>query len=174
MLNKISVGFPIIVSKFEKHNVVKEQLLKFIDEQEICDVQNSVDRISRTDWYLQDRTPRKYFTFLENALTEHMRIVYNELNYPEFQYENYWFQQYYKSDTHVWHRHQKTFWSNVYYVELPIGTPPTVIMDPLDKNNIIVPDVSEGYILTFPSILLHCSPINTVDERKTVIAFNVN
>ena len=33
-------------------------------------------------------------------------------------------------------------------------------------------EVEEGTILTFPSWLIHSSPINTSDKTKTIISFN--
>ena len=54
----------------------------------------------------------------------------------------------------------------------PIDAPPTTIINPFD-NSIIVPEVTEGDILSFPGSVLHSSPKNHSNQRKTIIAFNI-
>ena len=39
--------------------------------------------------------------------------------------------------------------------------------------NKIAPPVSEGEILTFPSILLHESPASVSDKQRTIMSFNI-
>jgi hypothetical protein len=62
----------------------------------------------------------------------------------------------------------------VYYLELPTDGPKTVFKNPFNSEEIIYPDVKEGDILTFPSILEHCSPSNNSTHRKTIISFNID
>ena len=41
-------------------------------------------------------------------------------------------------------------------------------------NKIIEVMVEEGDILTFPSYLMHESPVNFCDENKIIISFNID
>jgi hypothetical protein len=172
-MQEIQIKFPIIITKLESHNRIKNTLLDLIDAESSSVINDSNDRISRTDWDINDMRLRNYMLYLQESLGPCMQEVYDRLNYPNFKIHNHWFQQYRTNDTHDWHRHETTFWANVYYLELPKGTPPTIFLDPLDSSKTIVPEVEEGDIITFPSILLHCSPQNLSSSRKTVIAFNV-
>jgi ectoine hydroxylase-related dioxygenase (phytanoyl-CoA dioxygenase family) len=80
--------------------------------------------------------------------------------------DNMWFQQYKKNDKHSWHTHGLSNFSNVYFVELPLKSLATEI---LNVNNL---NLKEGDLLTFPSHLYHRSPINKTNKRKTIISFN--
>ena len=96
-----------------------------------------------------------------------------------------WFNQYYANSgsDHPWHHHAegkltpyvknhcKDF-TNIYYVELDDKSLTTVLRVP-DTEEEIIPDVKEGQILTFSADILHKSPRNFTNSRKTVISFNV-
>ena len=62
--------------------------------------------------------------------------------------------------------------ASIYYVELPDESLITILKDP-DTGEEIIPDVKEGQILTFASDILHKSPRNLTNNRKTVIPFNI-
>ena len=62
--------------------------------------------------------------------------------------------------------------ASIYYVELPDESLITILKDP-ETGKEIIPDVKEGQILTFGADILHRSPRNFTDSRKTVISFNV-
>ena len=97
-----------------------------------------------------------------------------------------WFNQYYANSgsEHPWHHHAKSIcepyrknwckdFTNIYYVELDDKSLTTILKDP-ETGEEIIPDVKEGQILTFAADILHKSPRNFTDSRKTVISFNVN
>ena len=62
--------------------------------------------------------------------------------------------------------------ASIYYVELPDRSLTTILKDP-ETGEEIIPDVKEGQILTFASDILHKSPRNLSNTRKTVIPFNI-
>jgi hypothetical protein len=170
------IKLPIVVSEFEAHDKLKRQLLEAIKATKSSTVNedNYGEVISRTDWRVNpNRDGEGYFHILKPFLDEHLREVYSKLHYTEFQYSGVWFQQYNKLDQHSWHRHGRTHWTNVYYLELPQGSPGTTILDPFDNVTEHTPQVYEGYILTAPAMLMHCSKPNISSKRKTVIAFNI-
>lgn len=162
---------PYVIYEFKDHFKFRDELLALI---ELEDGQPIVgkDAISKTDWTLPCITSRKYLEFIVPKLHPYMKEIYDKLDHDEFEYQNFWFQQYKTTDKHTWHQHRGASWANVYFVELPEDGPKTTIIDPYTKAEITI-DVKEGDILTFPAIAWHCSPPNTSDKRKTVIAFNV-
>jgi hypothetical protein len=96
-----------------------------------------------------------------------------------------WFNQYIaeSGSEHPWHHHadseRKSGEKNpcinlasIYYVELPDESLITILKDP-DTGEEIIPDVKEGQILTFGADILHKSPRNFSNKRKTVIPFNI-
>ena len=173
MVYKHEIAVPYIVSKFKQHADVKEQLLDLIDKQDCVALDDHEIRISRTDWISNVGPARDYWNFLFPMLEEHMKDVMLNLNIKEYNFTNYWFQQYKHLDTHGWHRHRHCFFSSVYYIELPKDGPSTIFKNPVDGKTILRPEIEEGDIITFPSIIEHCSAPNQSTNKKTVISFNV-
>lgn len=171
MIRKYSSGIPYIISRFKHHEEFKDKVLKLIENQESVSIKEIDESISRADWNIDCH--RKYWDFLFPYIERHMEEVFSTLNAQVPKFSNVWFQQYYSADRHGWHVHGDCFWANVYYLELPNGTPPTVFKNINEKDQFILPEVTEGDIITFPSLMEHCSPENKSNLRKTVIAFNM-
>jgi hypothetical protein len=161
---------PILITKFERHKELKDQILNLIDDSISESSSHFSDKISKTDYYCQGSN--KYWDIIYPHLNYAMKYTMDKIQYDEWEIDGYWFQQYNHSDIHGWHYHPKTFYSNVYYLEKPKDGPGTELVVPL-TGEIISPKVEEGEILTFPSIMKHRSPTNISSERKTVIAFNI-
>jgi len=132
------------------------------------------ERISNTDYFSQTSTHTDYMKYIlnETPVSDMLLAEFNKLGYDSTEIGAYWFQQYHDSDTHSWHTHGDSHWAVVYYVELPESAPPTHIRSPYHKET-IVPDVGEGDVLVIPAQVIHRSPPNPTDDRKTVVAFNV-
>ena len=62
-------------------------------------------------------------------------------------------------------------WTNVYYVDIPEGSPFLEVKDPITKKVSTI-EVEEGDILSLPSFVIHRSPPMQNDVRKTIISFN--
>jgi ectoine hydroxylase-related dioxygenase (phytanoyl-CoA dioxygenase family) len=95
------------------------------------------------------------------------------LGYDGINITEIWFQQYLNGSEHGWHCHSGNF-TNVYYLELPEGTPKTQLVNPYNQKDIIEVDVKEGDLLAFPSYVLHKAPKNLSDKRKTIISYNID
>ncbi len=168
MININYIKCPYVISYFDKHSEIKNDVLNIINSQNF-----PYGEISNTDWHINGEIPRKYADLVNIDLMNHMRKVFNALNFEKIFIKNYWYQQYKNNSNHPWHVHSGCNFTNVYYLELPSGEVATNIINPQD-NSIIVPDVYEGCVLTMPSFVYHCSPQNTTNKTKTVIAFNIN
>lgn len=171
-MNKFKLEIPYVISKFKKHNEVKSKLLELIDKAEAKDIFELGDQM-RTDWVIPNSVRKEYFEFIQPILDEHMNEVFFSLNHEGAVVRNFWFQQYKYNGTHNWHQHRGISWSNVYYVELGKDSPRTALKNPINNQQIIIPEVTEGDILTIPGLVWHCSQPNNSDQRKTVYVFNV-
>tara|TARA_R110000751_G_scaffold6768_1_gene28612 strand:- start:782 stop:1291 length:510 start_codon:yes stop_codon:yes gene_type:complete len=129
----------------------------------------SLHHISKTDWSLPTNFERKYLEYFYSNIARN--IMDQQKKYfkaKEWDITNTWFQQYEKSSFHAYHSHDRSNFTNVYFIELP---------DPQFKTSIKIGEkeydyeVKEGQIITFPAHLLHCSKSNG-NLRKTVISFN--
>jgi hypothetical protein len=158
------------VTRFKYHDELKDVLLQTIDQEPFTTYGN----ISKSDWIVPSNYERMYMKLLSPALHEHLKDVYRSLGFNTFTIRNHWMQQYVDGDFHDWHVHEDCNFANVYYIELPDESIGTQFKDPTDLNNVITPTVAEGDIITFPSMIIHRSPVNTTGKRKTVVAFNVS
>ena len=111
-------------------------------------------------------------------------------NYPDKDWSSgevteSWFNQYIaeSGSEHPWHHHAESErkageknpcinLASIYYVELPDKSLTTILKDP-ETGKEVIPDVKEGQILTFATDILHKSPRNLTNTRKTVIPFNI-
>lgn len=165
---------PILIINFEKHQIVKNDLLEMLTSSpnhHVSGDEKIDDCISKTDFYVSSKD--LYFDFLMKFMMPDLKNTYEQmLGYKEWIIGDHWFQEYRQNDRHEWHRHAGCAWNNVYYLELPKDSPGTELMVPI-SNEVISPEVCEGDILIFPSVFKHRSPQNRSTDKKTVVAFNV-
>ena len=166
-----TVEFPVIITKVENHNEIKQPILDAINEMGVLSTNRSKDEmISNTDYYRPENINRLYSPIVNQVVISTVNTLQKILNPPNvlIYAGNIWFQQYEKNDCHSWHIHTG-YYSNIYYVELPEGSPKTCFKI-FDKE--IEFDVYEGCVISFPAIAVHQSKQNQSDNRKTVISFN--
>ena len=170
--------FPIKIIQCPNHEKIQKKILKHIANHPrayyIDHEGDPEDSGPWTDWNTQGEKDDKYFKVFrmhaENAILD---VVREEMGgKTEGNLCNYWFQQYETNSEHGWHFHWGCLYHVIYYLELPEGTPATLVRAPGGFE--FTPNVKEGDILIMPSIFEHTSPVNTTDERKTIIAVNVD
>jgi hypothetical protein len=168
------IGCNYVILKFEKHDEMKETLLSLIAKAEYKSPHIDVAEvdITKTDWFNSANPDREWFKYLVEPLSKHISKMSEELGYGGFTLNEIWFQQYLESSKHGWHTHSGNY-TNVYYLELPEGTPRTVIVEPSTKRHIEL-EIEEGDLVCFPAFVLHEAPENKSDKRKTIISFNTN
>lgn len=173
-MKEVYVTFPIVIEKFKYHDLLKEKLLKAINEQKefkplIVNRQN----IERCDWETSRwDEERKWYKILREGLHEHLREWCKYVKYENFKIHEMWFQQYITGGKHAWHTHGDNF-TNVYYLELPDDGSRTEWIGPITRKTHMF-DVSEGDIITFPSWLIHRSPEHLSNNVKTIISWNMS
>jgi len=158
----------ILITKVNNYKEINKDLLFLIDKIPKTSINEKEQSISNTDWTLPINFRREYLDYFYKIITPYMEKIAVNLNSKKWSIDNTWFQQYTKSNSHGWHNHTKTNFTNVYFVELPFKNLGTEILDHKDLN------LKEGDLLTFSAHLYHRSPENFTNKRKTVISFNSN
>jgi len=162
----IEFNYFYFITDIIEHNQYKKILLNEIDNMPNVGFED----VNKTDWKLPSNFHREYLVYFYKMIHPYMEALRKKLKFEEWHIQNTWYQQYIKKDKHLWHCHNESNWSNIYYLELP-KTTETLFFDTI-KNETKRVEVVEGQLLTFPSSLIHCSPENNTDDRKTIISFN--
>jgi uncharacterized RmlC-like cupin family protein len=173
-MEKYKLDSAYVVKKFEEHENIKVDLLNLIDvaTYESPKFDSSEVNITKTDWSFST-TNRDWVSYLSEPLVKNVLEMYAFLGYDGINISQIWFQQYLKDSEHGWHVHGNNF-TNVYYLELPEGTPKTQLVNPYNQKEIIEIEVKEGDLLCFPSYVLHKAPKNNSNKRKTIISYNID
>ena len=153
----------------KNHKKIKQELIELI----ATAPGNKYGQLDKTDWELRNVKNKAYMGPILPGITEHtkklLKVLYGKhKNRVKATVADIWYQVYYEHSKHDWHTHGYTQFANVYYLDLPDNKYGTKF---LNTKKI---DVKEGYILTFPSWYLHCSPVIKSKKRKIVIAYNLD
>jgi len=165
----IEIQAPIYKFKIPEDvgNKVREVFENYGGKYSFTDI---TQKISNTDWHMPT-WPRPYADILVPYINDIcLPQIYTD-TCPKMEIVQTWFQQYETGDYHSWHFHGKCMFSSVFYVELPENTE-TTFKDHNRREFKI--DVKQDDYIVFPSYLLHCSPVNETQKRKTIVAMNLN
>lgn len=189
----LNVECPVIITKFSKHERIKDKLLDLIASAKFESVEpiegNSrikelelergpQDSVARVDWVYAKDFERPWVKFLWNHFIDNYIPIIKKLGYASAEIRDMWFQQYLKNGKHGWHSHGHNY-TGVYYLEFPDGAPATefqTMETRISQENMItqIPNIKEGDFITFPAFLLHRAPKVLNVERKTIISFNID
>jgi hypothetical protein len=175
MLQKAELNCYYTISKFQKHDKLKQKLLQFINNAESQQViaDTTEVNISRADWHNCYNEDRDWWSYVRPHLKQHLSHMFQLLGYNDYRIKEIWFQQYKTGSQHGWHIHSSNF-TNVYYLDFPEDCAKTQLINPWDQKTIIEIDVKEGDILTFPSFVIHRAPPNISVNTKTIISYNID
>ena len=115
----------------------------------------------------------KLFEVIKPALEE-----FNKVYPEEFDIHNVWGQKYSRGGYHPPHNHGALGYSAIVYASLESDHEPTSFFAPFVdfiEGNVIeyVPEVSEGDIVFFPSVLTHqCKAVQS-DSERVIFSFNI-
>jgi|TARA_R100001460_G_scaffold4506_6_gene12716 hypothetical protein len=175
ILKKFKLNSYAFVFQMKEHKKIKDKLLDLInitDQHTIKPDETCNDFISKTDWKFSKIPERLYAMEFSKILEPYITKMLLELSMDEATIHNMWFQSYHKKDTHNWHIHEGTHWTNIYFLQLPDKNFRTELYDSFDKKIINNIEIKEGTLLSFPANILHRSPKNTSNKVKTIISFN--
>lgn len=172
MITKHKLDSVYAVSDFEPHEEIKQSLLDLIDQSAAGSAENPTDNlnVTKVDWQDSTDFSRPWVDYLMPYLNPHIAEVFKVMNFSKFRVKEIWFQQYLAKASHGWHTHGSHF-TNVYYLELDDSAPKTVLVNPFTREE-FVPDVREGQTLVFPAYVVHKSPDDFFDKRKTIVSWN--
>jgi len=163
-----------IVTDIKEHQENKQRFLDLIDIMPLSNMITDVENISKTDWNLPKEQERKYLEEFYNMITPYMNVMTEKLKCKNWKIQSGWFQQYGKNDVHNWHVHEGVNYANVYFLNLPDESVKTQLFDVKEGKIMNEIDVREGQLLTFPAHILHRSPPNMSNNKKTIISFNTD
>lgn len=172
MIKKYRLDSVYAVADFEPHKEIRSNLLSLIEQSPATSMVNEVDllNVTKVDWEDSLDLSRPWTDYLLNYLNPHIAEVFKEMGFNKFLLKDIWFQQYLNKASHGWHTHGSHF-TNVYYVELDDDAPKTVLINPFTKEE-FVPDVKEGQTIIFPGYVIHKSPDDFFEKRKTIVSWN--
>lgn len=172
-MKKIKLDMPVVISQLKDHTKIKADVLALINSEVSGEqiVEGDTLDISNCDYKMSDKD-RSWTKLIQPYILENMTHVCKDLGYDAFKIYNIWFQQYNEGSTHGWHIHTQCQWSNVYYLDMPEGSPQTQLINPWNQTEVITMDVKEGDVLTFPSFVIHRAPVNENTTTKTIVSFN--
>ena len=176
-MNSSYFKLPYIISKFEAHNELKNELLeRFYNEGLDLKLKNNnnnrTESFTASDWYVDQLGMRKYWHWFLPHLLEHIHPLLVDKYSDTYEIENQWMSSYRKNDFLDWHVHRGCNYSFIYYVELEDKKDATLFRDPHTKEE-FQPEIQEGDIIMFPSMIQHSSPIIKTDSIKTILAWNI-
>ena len=162
-------------SKLKNHDELKNSLLALVEDSNYFSpkIENCEVNISKTDWDFATDFTRPWVEKFLNYSLDHISNTYSECGYNHVEIFDIWFQQYLNNSEHGWHIHSHNF-TNVYYLELPVDAPKTILVNPYNQKTMIELDVEEGDIVFFPSYVLHKTGKNKSEKRKTIVSYNLN
>ena len=182
--NKIGTqDYNLGISKFDGHNHLTSPFLP--PEWQYQDFLNDYNKgpvYEPTPWRIfEEQHPHVVYKkiFLdaaENKFHEHAKLhIQTDITGLNYKHNimHMWYHQMQKSDYITWDNHQFCQWSGVYFIEIPDPKYITEFLDP-HTQEVIQPDAKAGDMIIFPSWLLHRAPKMETNERKSIIAWNMD
>ena len=163
----------VFKQSIKNKDTIKERLLVWFNKEPVVGFGTNYN-ISKTDWNLPKEQERKYLDEFYKMVIPYMNDMAKKLKCKTWNIDNGWFQVYDDTNTHQWHVHEKSNYTNVYYLHLPDDTIKTEVYDVTTGKILKDFEVKEGQILTLPASVIHRSPVNKTNQKKVVIAFNSN
>ena len=132
-------------------------------------------QISNSDWTIKNRINWFEYCFSDTDKKRIEDFICKKFKVKSIEISNYWYNQYYKQSGsgHPFHVHYDTDLVGVYYIELDDNSLRTSLINPHTKKETI-PKSKEGDILFFSGDIIHGSPQNFTETRKTIVSFNIN
>ena len=167
-MRKYNYPFPILIDRFDKHDLVKDELLRLIN-----DAEPDEDRgeITAVDWFQSRHFDRPWVEFILEDFKNQLIKMVSTLGCERIALYEIWYQQYANKSTHDWHVHGFNY-TGVYYVDMSDGCASTRLSNETNPYVHSDPSVQEGDVIIFPSTLKHRALVQNVDYTKTIISFN--
>lgn len=132
-----------------------------------------------SDYYYYRNTGCSYIKTFEDLTKAELDLFKNKLG-SDFWIDGLWTQMYEKSDHMPVHNHGNQGYSAVLFVDFdPEHHVPTTFFAPFvnfitGESLSFKPNVKEGTMIFFPSVLLHQALPNKSNKPRTIISFNLS
>ena len=164
--------FSIKIAEWERK---KERLLSMVDWNNSSAIEND----HFTDYHLNIKNGCPYREQFENVLSEELQVFADHIK-TNLVLKEIWAQRYHKEKHMVAHTHGSKGFSCVLYAEFdPSQHKATTFMAPFnnfinDDTLYFTPEVTEGTIVIFPSMLPHYAVPNTSSIPRTIFSLNMD
>ena len=182
-IEKHSFEIPVYVSHLENHEEFKSELQELLDSIDAPEIKVKGSPIAKSS-YGKAALNQKWHPLFMKVAESHLVELFTQLNTPQWEIRQMWFQTYEAGNLHRAHTHGGYTWANVYYLDLPNPELGTAFYHPArhwvelrghlksDSPPVLRPEIREGDIVTFPGYLEHEAPLLTGNDTKTIISFN--
>ena len=165
---------PIFKTKVENWSEHKDRILSLLELEEFDG--------HYTDYHINNQllNENKFASYGEEVV-DVLRPALEQFNevYPSnINIKMMWAQKYSAKQYHELHNHGALGFSAIFYAQFDDGHQATSFYAPyvdFIEGNVLeyVPEVSEGDIIFFPSVLMHqCKPVQS-DTERIIISFNI-
>ena len=155
----------------EKQN----QLLRLCDNSEFVN-ENKPSEV-QTSYFKKDQSVNLTQSVV-NILREEIQGFGRKFDIRNQIIDYAWFQKYNDTDFHIPHSHGTTGWSCIVYIKFdPTVHKATDFIAPFcdAKGDVIIyrPEVSEGTMIFFPSMLIHYALPSKSHKTRIILSFNI-
>lgn len=179
-------GIPLYKKKYEYHNVDKELMMKYLENEEIYSKNTFRDTLKLSHPNIHKEVLFAPFVdFVKESLTQ----AFIDLGYePSFEITAMWGTRHIKGGFHHRHTHGNAFLAGVYYFDGPDSATGTNFYNPVHYHRIMIParipgkpqkfkggvtiPWEEGNLIIFPAWLMHDTNYNSDDKYRTILSFN--
>ena len=146
---------------------------KNLNDQQRADIQTTSDNL-----YTDYGNNNEYSHHIIKILEDEFIKFSNDAKAYNLSVSDSWFQKYYKSQFHSPHDHGSIGYSSVTYINFNKKVHnPTIFVAPFKNaqgiTNEYAPDVDEGDIIIFPSMITHYVLPSKTEELRTILSVNL-
>ncbi len=175
---KRSIDFTNSLDVYSLDNFLnlKSDLISLINNDPHSDtrVNSTLDvHINRNDYHLSSNAERDWVKLFYPQFEKECLTFAKSMGFSSFEITAMWYQQYGGGDVHGWHHHGGSNYSGVFYLENEGDVFTTEFINSKSKEVFSV-TIKEGEVCFFPAFVLHQSPKNFFNSKKTIISFNID
>ena len=129
--------------------------------------------------YDSNHQPNDYSYKVWKLLHDDVKLLGDQVNYEIKDAPSMWTQIYYQGQAHEVHNHGALGWSCILFLKFnPEVHKPTKFFAPFNNFNSgamipYEPEVKEGDMIWFPSLLPHTSQLQESEEERVILSFNL-
>jgi hypothetical protein len=163
---------PFWYTKVSPWEEVKSKILSIVADQSY-----EIDQGVKTDFWTKNSYSKEVYEILK-PYVESIVCKHITSKFPE-EVPDVWTQKYYAGSEHSVHNHGNRGLSFILYLKFnPKVHKGTVFYAPFDDiftgtTIAFVPDIREGDLIAFPSVIKHSSQYQTSDEERMILSFNL-